>query len=435
MGMAVLHRRHDHARPRWAILVIMTVDTGENTAGGPTPLPKAPDAIELRHLRAFVTVAQELNFGRAATRLYVSQPALSRQIRALERLVGCDLLRRTTHRVELTLAGEALLDRTRQILSDVDEAVSVTRAVGGELVARIAKYWEPLNDADPELQVWRDAYEDLHAQFPPPPEVRIRPINAGGVSSLLLTPDQPVDATILFLHGGGYILGSAFGYRALAGALAAAANTRTLIPDFRLAPEHPFPAAVDDALSAYRWLLDTGTAPDRVILAGDSIGAHLTMSTLIRLREQELPLPGAVVSLCPGIDLHCTSHTGNGPETDPAQVTAEQFQRRIIADYLAGHPDDDPVVAPLRADLTGCPPMLIQVGTGDTHLTDAHELADHARAHGVEVRLELYPVATHVFHIFWSFLPEAADALEHAGAFIREQVERAGTRTAARSTA
>ncbi|WP_067570303.1 alpha/beta hydrolase fold domain-containing protein [Nocardia acidivorans] len=419
----------------------MTVDTGENTAGSPTALPKAPDAIELRHLRAFVTVAEELNFGRAATRLYVSQPALSRQISGLERLVGCDLLRRTTHRVELTLAGEALLDRARRILGDVDEAVSATRAVGGELLARIAKYWKPLDDPDPELQVLRDAYEDLHARFPPPPEVRIRPINAGGVSSLLLTPEQPIDATVLFLHGGGYISGSAFGYRALVGALATAAHTTALLPDYRLAPEHPFPAAVEDALSAYRWLLDTGTDPGRIILVGDSVGAHLTMSTLIRLKEQELPLPAAVVSLCPGIDLHCSSHTGHEQKAhgerivEPGKVTAEQIQRRIIGDYLAGHPDDDPVVAPLRADLSGLPPLLVQVGTGDTHLTDAHQLVDHARAHGVDVRLELYPVATHNFHLFRSFLPEAADALEHAGRFIREQVTDGGARAGVRTTA
>src|SRR5580658_1392598 len=105
-------------------------------------LPQAPDAIELRHLRAFVAVADELNFGRAAARLYLSQPALSRQIRALERLVGCDLLRRSTHRVELTIAGEALLERARTLLRDVDEAVSATRSVGGELLARIARHWE-----------------------------------------------------------------------------------------------------------------------------------------------------------------------------------------------------------------------------------------------------------------------------------------------------
>src|SRR6266567_1293196 len=121
-------------------------------------LPQAPDAIELRHLRAFVAVADELNFGRAAARLYLSQPALSRQIRNLERLVGCDLLRRSTHRVELTLAGEALLDRARRLLGDLDDAVSATRSVGGHLERRLAAAWEPLDDlpaAGPDLQALR----------------------------------------------------------------------------------------------------------------------------------------------------------------------------------------------------------------------------------------------------------------------------------------
>ncbi|MFB8002647.1 alpha/beta hydrolase fold domain-containing protein [Nocardia sp. NPDC056000] len=409
----------------------MNVQTGENTAGSPTPLPKAPDAIELRHLRAFVTVAEELNFGRAATRLYVSQPALSRQIRGLERLVGCDLLRRTTHRVELTLAGEALLDRARRILDDVDEAVSATRAVGGELLARIAQYWEPFGDPDPELGVLRTAYEDLHAQFPPPPEVTVRPANAGGVPSLLVRTEQPNDTTVLYLHGGGYIAGSAFGYRSLAGALTVAANSSTLIPDYRLAPEHPFPAAVDDAVSAYRWLLDTGVEAENITLAGDSVGAHLTISVLLRLREEQLPQPASVVLLCPGIDLHCGTLDAQLPDAQPGKVSGAHFHRRIVPDYLAGHRDDDPIVAPLLADLTGLPPLLIQASTGDSHLTDAHQLLDHAQAHGVRARLELYPVETHNFHLFWSFLPEAADALEQAGKFIREQAGRARVRSSA----
>src|SRR6266508_266515 len=240
-----------------------------------TPLSafRTPDAVELRHLRAFATVAEELNFGRAAARLYLSQPALSRQIRALERLLGCALLRRSTHLVELTLAGEALLDRARQVLRDVDEAVSATRSVGGELEGRIARLWEPIID------------------------------HAGGVQALLLTPAPDVPLGLLYLHGGGYVLGSAYGYRPLAGALAAAAQTGTLVADYRLAPEHPFPAALEDALRAYLWILDRGTPPGQLALAGDSSGGGLAMSLLLSLKQQELPLPGCVVLLSPGVDL------------------------------------------------------------------------------------------------------------------------------------
>ena len=135
--------------------------------------PQAPEAIELRHLRAFVAVAEELNFGRAADRLYITQPALSRQIRTLETLLGCELLRRSTHRVELTLAGEALLDRSRPLLREVDAAISAAQSVGGELVGRIARMWEPLIRAvvaDADVEEQRMAYEAVHANFSVPPE-------------------------------------------------------------------------------------------------------------------------------------------------------------------------------------------------------------------------------------------------------------------------
>ena len=182
------------------------------------PMTPAPDGVELRHLRAFVAVAEELNFSRAATRLYVSQPALSRQIRALERLIGCDLLRRSTHRVELTIAGEALLGRSHDLLHEVDHAIAATRSVGGELDSRLARIWEPIVDlttAGPDLQTLRNVCEDLHAQFPAArgrgaPRQRRR----GAVPDV--GPPEGQDVTVLFLHGGGYVMGSAFGYRHLA---------------------------------------------------------------------------------------------------------------------------------------------------------------------------------------------------------------------------
>ena len=239
------------------------------------PFPHAPEAIELRHLRAFVAVAEELNFARAAERLYVSAPALSRQIRALERLVGCELLERSTHRVELTLAGEALLERARAVLRDVDAAVQRAQSVGGELVGRVARLWEPVVDlsaSDAGIDEMRAAFETLMAQFAPPPEIDVRAVNAGGVPALSLSPQPDRPATLLYLHGGAYVLGSAFGYRHLAGALAAAAGTGVLVPDFRLAPEHPFPAALDDALAAYEWMIEGGTPPERIGLVGRLVG-------------------------------------------------------------------------------------------------------------------------------------------------------------------
>jgi epsilon-lactone hydrolase len=379
--------------------------------------PQAPDAIELRHLRAFVAVAEELNFGRAAERLYLSQPALSRQIRALERLVGCELLRRTTHRVELTIAGEALLDRARRLLRDLDDAVATTQSVGGELAGRLAQLWQPLvelTSTDADIQQTRAAYEALHAEFSPPDGIAVRPANAGGVPSLLLGAGEE-EPTLLYLHGGGFVLGSAFGYRPLAGALALAAGTGALVPEYRLAPEHPFPAALDDAVRAYGWMLERGVPAEHVTLAGDSAGAGLVLSLLLTLKERGLPLPGAAVMLCPAVDL--TFGLLVPPPDDAQAETALAFGRLAVAAYLGEHPIDDPVVSPLRADLSGLPPMLIQAATGDLQRPDAQALADRAGSHGVDVRLELYPVDTHVFHFFWSFLPEAADALESAGRF------------------
>lgn len=381
------------------------------------PLPSAPDAIELRHLRSFVAVAEELNFGRAATRLYVSQPALSRQIRALERLVGCDLLRRSTHRVELTVAGEALLDRARDLLRGVDDAVSATRSVGGELAGRAMQIWDEVSlaarEGTDDMQALRAAYEKAQEQFDPPPEVTIRSANAGGVPGLMLTTRPDQQATILFLHGGGYTTGSAFGYRPLVGALAAAADAGVLVPDYRLAPEHPFPAALDDCLAAYQWMLDRGVSADRIVLAGDSIGGALVVAVMLAVRSLGLPMPGGGVLMCPGFDV-----TGKAFEK---LMTPERFEtiRRCGELYLAGRSPEDPAINPLYADLAGLPPLLIQAATGDVVRDDAQRLADAAGAAGVDVKFVLYPGDMHVFHIFWSFLPEAADALHQIGEFTR----------------
>ena len=372
--------------------------------------PQAAEGIELKHLRAFVAVAEELNFGRAAERLYITQPALSRQIRALEQLLGCELLRRSTHRVELTLAGEALLDRVRPVLREVDATVSAVQSLGGELVERVARFWEPLFQAaaaDADVQERRTAYEKMLANFAAPPEVTVRAVNANGVPSLLVAeqPDEP--PRLMHLHGGGYIVGSAFGYRPLAGALALAAGAGVLVPDYRLAPEHTFPAAIEDVVAAYQWMLDRGVEPQRVTLSGDSSGGGLVVSVLVALKQRGLPQPGGAILMCPWVDLAMS-------------LGEDETLRFHAATYLGGHPADDPVASPLGADLTGLAPLLIQAATGDDRLEDARALADVGRSQGVDARLDLYSVDAHVFQLFWSFLPEAAEALEAAGRFAAE---------------
>lgn len=381
------------------------------------PLTPAPDGVELRHLRSFVAVAEELNFGRAAARLYLSQPALSRQVRTLERLIGCDLLRRSTHRVELTIAGEALLERAHRLLHDLDGAIIATQAVGDEIEGRLARIWEPIVDitmGGDGLQTLRNACEDMHAQFAPP-EVDVRPVNAGGVQSFLVVPPGRPEVTVLYLHGGGYVLGSAYGYRHLAGAVGVAAEAGVLVPDYRLAPEHPFPAALEDVVRAYRWLVDSGTPAGETVVAGDSAGAALAVSLVQALRAEGCPLPGGVALMSPALRLTYPDEAGGGVPG----ITAEQMEYFADA-YLAGHPSDDPLVAPLEADLAGFPPLLVQGGTGDAIVGDAHRITERAREAGVDVTLELYPADTHDFQVFWSFLPEAADAVGRVGAFARK---------------
>lgn len=398
----------------------------EPTPGRVLALPPAPDAIELRHLRSFVAVAEELNFGRAAARLYLSQPALSRQIRALERLLGAELLRRSTHRVELTLAGEALLPRAEDLLTRLDDAVAATRAVGGELIGRAGRHWDTLREAlgvDAGVQELRDAVEAMHAQFAVPAEVAVRPVNTGGVPALQLSEHPEQQASVLYLHGGGYVLGSAFGYRPLAAALALAAGTAVVLPEYRLAPEHPYPAALQDALRAYAWTVERAECPEQVVLAGDSSGAGLVMSLLLSLVAEDLPMPGGAVLLCPGVDL-TGRHLEPEGVADRADLTEHVRRSREL--YLAGHPIDDPVISPLIADLSGLPPLLVQSAIGDATRGEARLLVERARDHGVDARLELYPADTHQFQMFWSFLPEAAEALQQAGAFVREIRDRAG---------
>ena len=382
-------------------------------------LPQTPDAIELRHLRAFVAVAEDLSFSRAAQRLFITQPALSRQIRGLERLVGCDLFRRSTQRVELTLAGEALLARARALLTDLDDAISVTRSVGGELAGRMAMLWEPWARASADvadLDAIRTALEELHGKFTPPADVAVAPVIAGGVPALRVTPEGASPACVLYLHGGGYVAGSAFGCRHLAGAIATAARAPALVIDYRLAPEHPYPAAVQDAVNAYLWLRDTGGDEGKIVVAGDSSAGGLVMSLLLALRERGLPLPAGAVLMCPWVDL--AGRTQRPPQDSPL-VFSPEMAHRLAQAYLAGQPADDPLLDPLRTPLTGLPPLLIHAASGDAVLQEAQLLAQHATQCGVEASITVYPVPTHDFHIFWSFLPEARNAIDEIGRFVR----------------
>ncbi|MGC4954624.1 alpha/beta hydrolase fold domain-containing protein [Actinomadura citrea] len=387
--------------------------------GNVLEMSSAPEAIEFRHLRAFVAVAEDLNFSRAADRLFISQPALSRQIRALERLIGCALFRRSTQRVELTLSGEALLAQARPLLADLADAITTARSVGGELAGRTVRLWKPWMDASvgiTDLEANRAAVEDLHSRFAPPEGVSVVPIVAGGVPALRVAPRDPTTGkTVLFVHGGGHISGSAYGYRHFAGAIAAASHASVLAVDYRLAPEHPFPASLDDTLSAYTWLLDTGVRADALTVVGDSSGGGLVLSLLLGLRERGLPLPAGAALMCPWLDL--SGRTQSGP-AGGAHAPSVAMARHFAALYLAGHPAGDPLVDPLNADLRGLPPLLVQTASGEFTRQEAQLLAKRARAQGVDVTATVYPVEAHDFPIFWTFLPDAATALTELAHFV-----------------
>lgn len=191
-----------------------------------------------------------------------------------------------------------------------------------------------------------------------------------------------------------------------------------LAVDYRLAPEHPHPAAVQDAMNAYLWLLDSGTSPASIIVAGDSSGGGLTMSLLLAQRERGVTQPAGAVLMCPWVDLD--GHTQRLPQESPIVVEPEQA-RRLAGAYLGGQPADDPVLTPLRTELAGLPPLLIHAASGDSVLQEAQLLAKHGRECGIHTTITVYPVPTHDFHVFWTFLPEAVNALSEIGAFIQDQ--------------
>jgi monoterpene epsilon-lactone hydrolase len=195
-------------------------------------------------------------------------------------------------------------------------------------------------------------------------------------------------------------------------------SQRYAVSVYRLAPEYPFPAALEDVQNAYLAMLDDVTNTDRVSIAADSSGAGLAFSLLLALRASDRPMPGHVLLMSPWVDLSGQSQQYQ-PEDSPLIVTPEKTSEAADL-YLAGHPADDPLLNPLAADLSGLPPLLVQIGTGDNLITEARWLVDRAVEHGVDASLDLYPVATHDFHLFWSFLPEAADALHRAGTFLAE---------------
>lgn len=237
-------------------------------------------------------------------------------------------------------------------------------------------------------------------------------------------PGAKADRIILYLHGGGYVLGSIRSHGELISRIARATGGRALAPMYRLAPEHPFPAAVDDAVAAYRWLLAEGARPESIVIAGDSAGGGLAIATLVALRDAGEPLPLAAACLSPWVDLEVTSASIEArAHLDP--IVERKGLLKMAAHYLGGGDPRHPLASPIYADLTGLPPLFIQVGTAEVLFDDAVRLAERARLSGVEVTLDVWDEMLHAWHIF-ALLPEARRAIERIAQFIRERAEGPG---------
>jgi len=286
-----------------------------------------------------------------------------------------------------------------------------------EVRAHLAKH--PAPEA---LDAQRTQYDKAERFFKLPPGVAVEPVRVGGLGAEWLRPaGARADTTVLYLHGGGYAIGSAKSHRHLAAAIAKAAGARALLVDYRRAPEQPFPAAVEDAVASYRWLLATGQAARRVVVAGDSAGGGLTVATLLALRDAGTALPAAGVCISPWVDLTCSGASYQTKATSDPMVTREGVGR-MAAWYLAGADPKAPLASPLYADLRGLPPLLVHVGSEEVLLDDARQLAARAKAAGVEATLCVWPEMVHVWHWFLGMLDEAQAAVDEIGEFVSAKV-------------
>ncbi|CAN5129703.1 alpha/beta hydrolase [soil metagenome] len=264
------------------------------------------------------------------------------------------------------------------------------------------------------IEARRRRLDGLADIFPLPDDVVHEPVEMGGVPGVRLEPPGARDgASLLYLHGGGYGGGSSRSHSELAARLARAAGMVAYLPDYRLAPESPFPAALDDALAAYRWLLaERGGDAASIVLAGDSAGGGLALATCVALRDGGEPLPRRLALLSPWVDLSCTSPSWDERfEGDPV---LDHSLRDAARRYLGDHDPRDPFASPLFADLSRLPPMLIQVGTHEILFDDAVSLADAAERAGSEVMLEIGGGLVHVWQIF-PITPEAIAATTRIG--------------------
>ncbi|SDE41872.1 alpha/beta hydrolase [Belnapia rosea] len=273
-----------------------------------------------------------------------------------------------------------------------------------------------------ELAERRRRLDALGAQYALPTDVRIEAVSANGVpAEWNSTPGAEASRAMLYLHGGGYVAGSLLSHRSMVAEAGRAAGLRCLALGYRLAPEHPFPAAVEDAVAGYRYLLDQGFAPSRIAIGGDSAGGGLTAAMLVALRDQGLPMPACAWLISPWVDLESTGESmASKAGSDP--MVQKPYLLEIADLYLGGVKPRTPLASPLHAALHGLPPLLIQVGAAETLLDDAVMFARRAGAEDVAVTLEIWPEMIHVWHLFHPQVAAGRKALAAAGDFVRRHL-------------
>ena len=274
-------------------------------------------------------------------------------------------------------------------------------------------------DTAGEVAALRAAFNELMAQVPVAADIQQNPVKVGGVDGVEVTIEGNVDENvILYFHGGVYVIGSAASSVPLVGDLVRRTGAKAITLDYRLAPEHPYPAAMQDARAAYEGLLARGIDPGQIALAGESAGGGLAVSTLLALREAGTPLPSCAFLMSPYADLTLSGETLDENQAVDPVLTPVGLRVRV-PDYLAGADASDPYVSPIFGNLSGLPPLLIQVGSHEVLLSDALRLAGRAATADVPVTLEVTPGVPHVFQGFAGLLDEAGVALDRASDFLK----------------
>ena len=261
----------------------------------------------------------------------------------------------------------------------------------------------------------RRLLRDLASAQPLPADLTVTAAALGGVPTAEITVvGVEPRHVVLYFHGGVYVIGDAFQAAGLAAQIGRRTHARVISVDYRLAPEHPYPAAVDDALAAYQALLDNGTAPSDIAFAGESAGGGLAVATLVNARDHGLPLPAAAYLMSPYADLTLAGTTMQTKRDADPLLSPQALQARV-PDYTSGHDPALGLISPVFAELSGLPPLIIQAGTHEVLLDDAIRLARQAATADVEVSLDITPGVPHVFQAYYPILDEAAAALDRAG--------------------